>query len=348
MLMKRTFVLFFVAIAVGLFQTAIRAQILPPETSDSGLGGNNVIMGTILVSSGGRLQARVTVRLQTMTRGDRVTTTDENGNFAFRGLVSGDYTVVIDKEKDFEPATQPVSIIQLRGQPGQTYNTSIRLTPKTNAQPKPGVLDAAMASLPEAGQNLYKKAKELEASNDHTGAIEQLLQLTGQYPNFMLGFNELGVEYLRTGQLDKADAVLQTAIKLAPTMYLPKMNRGLVLVSLKRYADAEPVLREAEALNDQAGGVKYLLGTALANLGKFDDAEKELSAAVLMGGNEMMEAHRILAIIYSSRGDKKRAAAELETYLKINPTTPDAAQLQKVIQQLRGSGSPSGQTQKPQ
>jgi Flp pilus assembly protein TadD len=102
------------------------------------------------------------------------------------------------------------------------------------------------------------------------------------------------------------------------------MNRGIALVTMKRYADAEPVLRHARKINEQAAVVRYFLGQALANLGRFDEAEKELVAAVKLGGNEMKEAHRILAIIYSSRGDKKQAASELETYLKLSPNARDA------------------------
>lgn len=315
-------------------------QIVPGEGIDSGLGGANIISGTVYTPAG-RINTRVTIRLTTMTRGDRVGTTDENGNFIFRGLPSGSYTIVVDKEKDFEPFTQAVEIIQLRGSPPQTYSLSIRLKPKANTTPKPGILDASLAGLPERGRSLFQKAQELEVAGDHLGAIEQLLLLTSEFPSFILGFNELGVEYLRTNQLEKADAALQTAIKLGPEAFAPQLNRGMVLVSLKRYADAEPVLRSAKAINEQSGPVRYFLGQALANLGKFDEAEKELTTALSMGGKEMVEAHRILAIIYSSRGDKKRAAAHLEEYLKINPTAPDAAQLQKVLDGMRAETIPA-------
>jgi tetratricopeptide (TPR) repeat protein len=331
------------AIAV---QPKVYGQILPTETTDSGLGGGNLITGTVLVSNGVRMSRRITIRLQTTTRGDRITTTDERGNFAFRGLTSGDYTILIDKEKDFEPFAQAITILQVRGFPGQNYSMNIRLVPKANTQPKPGVLDAELTSLPERGKGLFDKAKELETVGDHPRAIEQLLLLTSEFPTFMMGFNELGVEYLRLNQLEKANAALQEAIKLQFDAFAPHMNRGIVLVNLKRYAEAEPVLREAKKLNEESGPVRYFLGTALANLGKFDEAEKDLSDAVSMGGSEMEEAHRILAIIYSSRGDKKRAAAELDTYLKLNPTAPDADQLKKVLAQLGGTpGQPA--TSKP-
>jgi tetratricopeptide (TPR) repeat protein len=319
-------------VSVGSF--AARAQIVPGEGMDSGLGGANIISGTVYTDTG-RVSTRITIRLTTMMRGDRVGTTDDRGNFVFRGLPAGTYTIVIDKEKDFEPFTQAVDIIQFRGSPPQTYTLSVRLKLKPGTLQKPAVLDASLATLPQAGRELFQKAQDLAKTGDNVGAIEQLLLLTTQFPNFMLGFNELGVEYLKTGQLEKADAALQTAVKLSPDAFGPQMNRGMVLVSLKKYEEAEPVLRNAKTMNDQSGAAHYFLGQALANLGKFDEAEKELTKAISMGGKEMMEAHRILAIIYSSKGDKKRAAVEIETYLKINPSAPDADQLRKALQQMK-------------
>jgi len=55
----------------------------------------------------------------------------------------------------------------------------------------------------------------------------------------------------------------------------------------------------------------------------------------------MKEAHRLLAIIYSAKGDKKRAAEQLETYLRLAPTTPDAEQIRNVIRQFKDSGAPT-------
>src|SRR5438034_5252257 len=167
-----------------------------------------------------------------MTGGDRVSSTDDNGNFAFRGVPSGNYTIVIDKEKEFEPFSQAVDIIQLLGSPPQTYSLNIRLTPKANVQPKPGVIDAAIANLPQRARDLFSKAQDLAKAGDHKGAVDQLVFLTAEFPNFMLGFNELGVEYMRLNDLAKADDALQPALKIESEASPSMMNRGMVLLSL--------------------------------------------------------------------------------------------------------------------
>ena len=326
-----------------VFVARVYAQGIPlgSAATDTGLGGVNTISGMILVSSGGRIERRVSVRLQSMTKGDRLTMSDEYGNFVFRGLPPGDYNIVIDKEKDFEPFLQNVSVIQPRGMPPQLYNLSVRLVHKAATVGKSGVINADIAKVPKPALALYNNAIELSKKDDRLGAIKELQAAVAEYPDFMLAYNEMGVQYLRLNELGKADEALQSALKIDPKAYMPMMNRAIVLFTMKRYTDAEPMLRRVvEMKNDQAVG-HYFLGQTLANLGKFEEAEKELTISVNLGGDEMKEAHRLLAILYSAKGDKTRAADELETYLRLAPTTPDAEQLRTVIRRLKGLDTPT-------
>jgi Tfp pilus assembly protein PilF len=325
------------------------AQGIPPGASstDTGLGGANTIGGTVLISTGQRAERRISIRLQTMTRGDRLTTTDEYGNFVFRGLPSGEYTIVIDKEKDFEPFVQPVTIIQPRGMPPQTYNLSLRLNLKPGTTTRPSVINAELAKIPKRALDMFNKAIEFAKTGETSEAIQQLQGAIAEYPEFMLAHNEMGVLYMKRNELQKADDSLQAAIKIEPKAFMPKMNRGIVLVMLKRYAEAETLLREVVKVKQDLAVGHYFLGQAVANLGNFDEAEKELLKAIELGGDEMKEAHRLLAIIYSSRGDKKNAITELETYLKLVPTTADAEQLRNVIQKLKGVDSSTSVQPKP-
>jgi tetratricopeptide (TPR) repeat protein len=325
-------------LAVIAFVISVRAQVfLPPGATDTGLGGGNAITGTILLPNGQRLQRRVTIRLQTMTKGDRVTTTDEYGKFAFRGLINGEYQIVIDKEKEFEPYRQSVDIRQFRGTPPQVYNLNIRLNAKEEIKPKPGVLNAELANVPERALAHFNTATEQAKKNEHQAAIEELKLAIKEYPTFMLALNELGVQYLKLNQPQNADEAFQAALKIDPDAFPALINRGIANVMMERYGEAVPILRKALKKNDQSAVGHYFLGQALANLGLFNDAEKELLASLMLGKEEMKEAHRILAIIYSARGDKKQAADHLEEYLKLAPNVADAEKLREKIRQLRES-----------
>lgn len=320
-----------------LFTLPALAQIssIPDSMSQTGLGGVNSIVGTVFGPSGRPIESRVRVQLSSMMSGSRTTTTNENGSFAFRGLPTGTYTISVEKEKEYEPTSHSVDIMTFRGSPPQTYTLNIRLALKVSAETKPTVLPAEFAGVPQPAIDLYTKALELAKSADHKGAVEQLQLAIANHPGFMLAHSELGVQYLRLNDVQKADESFQAALKISPDAFNPLVNRGMLLVTVKRFEEAELVLRKVVAIKNDSAVGHYFLGQALANLGKFDEAKRELSTAVKLGGEQMKEAHRILAIIYNAEGDKKRAATELETYLKLYPTAPDAEQLKKVIAQWK-------------
>lgn len=325
------------------FAGSVLAQIssIPDSMSQTGLGGANAIVGTVFGPSGRPVESRVRIRLASMTSGDRISNTNENGNFAFRGLPTGSYTISIEKEKEFVPTSHSVDVMQFRGSPPQTYTLNIRLELKARDEAKPGVLNAEFVNVPQTARVYYDNALEQGKKGDHPGAIEQLKLAIKEYPTFTLAFNELGVQYLKLNQLENAHEAFQGALNIDPKAFAPLMNRGIVLVRLKRYADAEAVLRNVVEMKKESAVGHYFLGQALANLGRFDEAEKELVTSVTLGGDEMKEAHRLLAIIYNVKGDKKRAAVELETYLRLAPKAADAEQLRQVILQLKGLAAPA-------
>lgn len=310
---------------------------LVSDSGDAGTGGNNTIVGNVYFPSGQSVDKLVRVRLNTMTRGDITTMTDDNGDFSFRRLAPGSYTVVIDGEKEYEPVTQQVTMVQPNRGAGQTYMVQIRLRLRGTSAFKPGVLSAEFANVPPRALAFYEKALEQAQAGNNKAAIEQLNQAISEYPSFMLAFNELGVRYLKLGQLEKANESLQSALRIAPDAFAPLMNHGIVLVLLKKFKEAEPELRSALQNKAESAVGHYYLGRALAYLNRFDEAEKELTRAVTLGGDEVKEAHRYLAGIYNNRGDSVRAIAELETYLRVAPTSPDAEHLRQLIQQLRSS-----------
>jgi tetratricopeptide (TPR) repeat protein len=323
--------------ALCFASSAMSQVLLPPGGVDTGLGGANAITGTVLLSTGQRLQSHVSVRLQTMTKGDRVAVTDDNGNFVFRQLPNGSYTVVIDKEKDYEPVRQVVDIRQFGGAPPQNYNLNIRLEVKGGATAKAGLLNAELANVPPNALASYQKALQSAQAGKNKEAIDQFKQAISEYPDFMLAYNELGVQYLAVGDLAKAEESLTAALKLKPDAFEPLMNYGITLVRLNRFSEAIPQLRAAIKQKEQSPVGHFYLGRALAYQQRYDDAIVELNLAIQLGGDQMKEGHRYLAAIYNQKGDKQRAISELETYLKLAPNSKDADHLREIIRDLRNS-----------
>lgn len=321
-------VLFLLLVAVR-----VSAQISPgaPPTDPFRTGAG--ISGMVLAPGGQRLSRRIVVRLRSMDQGDRVTTTDDKGNFSFNGVPRGDYVVIIDKEQDFEPYSENVSIMAA----GPSPYLSIRLRLKGDAKSGPAVLNAEFANVPARAMTFYQKAQEQAQTGNTKAAIEQLQKAIAEYPDFMLAFNELGVQYLRLGELAKADEALTKARKLAPDSATPLLTHGILLTLMRKFDLAVTELQTALKQKEQSANGHLYLGQALANLGRFGEAEVQLTRAIELGGDEVKDAHRFLGAIYFQRGERDKGVAEFETYLKLAPKAKDAEQVRQMIRQNKPS-----------
>lgn len=331
-------IVFYAALLLIWSVSTAVAQIsnIPDSMSQTGLGGINSIVGTVFGPSGRPMETRVRVRLSSMTSGDRYTNTNENGSFAFRGLPAGGYTVSVEKEKEYEPISETVDIIQFRGAPAQTYTLNIRLSFKQRGGEKNEVVNADLAGVPKPALERYNKGVELIKAGDRSGAVEQFKMAVSEHPEFALAYSELGIQYMRLDEAEKAAEAFRAAIKLKPEAFDPQMNLGAVYYAQKRFDDSVNILRGALKIKDDSATAHYYLGMSLANLGQFKEAETELLTSLKLGGDQLNEGRRVLSIIYASRGERKKAADELEKYLKAAPNAPDAEQLKATIKQFRG------------
>jgi tetratricopeptide (TPR) repeat protein len=155
------------------------------------------------------------------------------------------------------------------------------------------------------------------------------------HPNFGLALNELGVQYLKKGQLDKAAEMLQKVTQLSPEAPEPCLNYGIVLLQQKKFAEAEKQLREAVRKNEYAYTAHLYFGITLIYVKNYTEAEMELRKAVTIGGPKASQAHYYLGGLYWQTGKHQQAADELETFLKLEPKAANAEKLRNTIKELR-------------
>jgi tetratricopeptide (TPR) repeat protein len=213
----------------------------------------------------------------------------------------------------------------------------IQLRFKRVATMKPSVVDAEVAAAPKKAQQSYLKAHEAAVEGKHQDAVEKFLQAIDECPDFALAHAELGLAYMNLNELEKSDEHLSIALKLKPGSYDPTANRGIVLARLKKFAEAESLLRDALRIKDDSAVVHLYLGRALAGQKRLDEAEPEFQAAITMGGTKMVEAHRALANLHLQRGEDLKAISDLETYLAANPAAPDASKIRDTVKQIKDS-----------
>jgi Flp pilus assembly protein TadD len=176
---------------------------------------------------------------------------------------------------------------------------------------------------------------ESASRNETDKAIDNLKRAVDLHPDFALALNELGVQYLRKGQLDKAAEVLTKALQLAPEAPEPSLNYGIVLLQQKKFADAEKQLRDAVKKNENAFTAHLYLGITLIHFKNYAEAETELRKAVTLGGPKASQAHYYLGGLYWQTGSFKQAADELDMYLKLEPKAANAEKVRNTIKDLR-------------
>ena len=333
-LMRRAILL---AVTIGYSTALVTAQITGGinETTNTRHGGNNYIAGTIFAPDGFPINRRMRVKLNSPNWGDTIITTDERGQFVFSGVSSGTYTVIIDSEKEYQNVSQAVEIIRDKNIVPETYTVTIRLrevdSPKSTT--KPSVVNAANAGVPKKALEFYDKAAELARAKDYPGAIRELKLAVEEYPSYVSALSLIGMLHMRLNELDKADDAFKAALKIDPEAYEPLLNRSITLYKLSKFKDAESLLRKTLKVNAESAAAYYWLGRTLNKLGKNDDAEKAFLACTEKSPGEFKEAHRVLAAIYLDKGKPDHVVEQLEIYLKLVPTAPDAENLRMVLEQ---------------
>ncbi|HEV7644818.1 MAG TPA: tetratricopeptide repeat protein [Pyrinomonadaceae bacterium] len=309
---------------------------------NSGMNGNEQILGRVFFPKGDKSGVRPIVKLQSLSSPEITGMADQMGNFRFTHLRPDTYTVIVDGGEAYEKATETVFVgfsgsVPAQGNPGSyavpvVYETQFYLKYKHGA----ATPNIAPADVPAAAQELFSQALENARAGDHIKAIERLKAAILQAPEFALAYNELAAEYVKTGQADQAAQILKEAVEILPDDLALRLNYGIALLNQKKFAAAETELRLANQKNSaDLPAAGYYLGLALMNQQKIDEAQSVFESVIKNGGDKLALAHKYLGGIYWRNKHYREAADELEKYLKLEPKAADAVKIHSTIKELR-------------
>ena len=327
--------------AVFAFSLSARAQGVGSSRGLSSGDGNHTIQGRVYFPSGQAGNNKIVkVNLETTSSmGGASTATDQDGTFRFNSLRPGRYSVVVDAGKEYDAARETVDI-----DPGQMGDKQVNIQLRFKAG-----ADPALANVPKDALDLYEKGTAAAQKGNPKSAAEFFGKAVAAYPQFSLALSDLGVQYLKLQQMDKAAETFEALLKLKPNDALANLdlgialyNQGIALVNQQKLDDAqkkldgaEAHLREAIKLNSPGPSAHYYLGLTLVKFKAYDEAQKEFELAISNGGENLPQAHRYLGGLYQSAHRNKEAADELEKYLKLDPKAPDAEKIRSIIKDLR-------------
>lgn len=314
-----------------------------------GTGGKHKIQGRIYFPSGRRSDAAsMKVTLDSTSSERLFVMADLNGTFSFNSLAPGSYTLTVEAGDDYEVGREQVLIESMalrsrttpaselaRANVPRTFNVMISLQLKKSVAAKAAVISAALASVPNNAREAYASGLEAVRLGDGKKAIDELKRAVALYPSFPMALNELGVQYMKQGQVQQAAQALENGVRINPDDFHLRLNFGVALLNQRKFESAEEQLRFAVNRNSSSPTAHMYLGIVLAVQRKLEEANKELDIAIASHSNEVALAHRYLGGIYLEKREYKRAADQLETYLKLQPKAADSEVLQQKIKELR-------------
>ena len=322
-----------------LLAVSVSAQALGANRGDSaGTDGGRSIQGRIIFASGTTPATTIRITLETPYSGTRTTFADRDGGFTFNNLGAGPYQLTVNAGKEYELARESINI---EG-PAPVYQVPIYLRPNLES-------NSALAGVPKAAYDFYSKGTDAAAKGDTKKAVEMFEQAIKLHPTFTMALADLGMQYMRLGQMDKAVITYGALLKIKDTDAGAHLNLGIAYYNLsstsiaaknldeasQRLSDAEQHLTQAIKLNSRGPNAHYYLGLVFIRLRKYKEAQSEMELAISGGGENLAPAHKYLGGLYMSAKKNKEAADQLEKYLQLEPQATDAEKIRSTIKELR-------------
>jgi tetratricopeptide (TPR) repeat protein len=192
-------------------------------------------------------------------------------------------------------------------------------------------------SIPQSARDAYREANRKLQNRDVEGATAQLKRAVELAPQFSAAWNHLGTIAYQTKRYEEAEGYFRKALEVDVEAYEPLVNLGGVLVTLERFEEAWNYNLHAVLKRPTDALAQSQLGMTYFGLKRMELAEKYLLEAVRLDAGHFSHPQLMLAEIYLRRGQKEKAAAMLEDFLRHHPDWVGAAQMREVIAKLRGS-----------
>lgn len=158
-------------------------------------------------------------------------------------------------------------------------------------------------------------------------------------PLYVSAYNELAAVEIAERHYPEAETLLRKAVEIDPGAPHALSNLGLALNYQGRHADALEPLRKALQLRPRWVAPKVFLGIALLETGDVTSAEGYLQQGTSASGLEEAMAYLYLGKLHVIKGEREKAIAAWENYLRRDPDSMNAVNVREMLLRLRAAGS---------
>jgi Tfp pilus assembly protein PilF len=259
---------------------------------------------------------------------------DHHGDFHFRNLAPGNYTVAVVRDGMGEVRRTVVVSSAVAGNSGVVhaiipYNSTVAA-----ANPAAGTVSVHQVSIPRHAAAKYADAQRRLAGRDPEGAVRSLEEAVSIAPEYSAAWNTLGVIAFQNGDDSRAQDFFRRSLEADPAGFEPLVNLGGALLKKGSATDALPFNQRAVHDRPEDALANVQLGMNYFKLGRFDEAEPYLLAAKRLDRAQFSQPQIFLAEIYARRGNRAAAIRELEDVLEIRPDGPLSPSIRRNLAQL--------------
>ncbi len=288
-------------------------------------GVEGEISGTVLLEADKRPASQVAVKLKSRVAGVfRSVLTDFEGHFQVQNLPRGTYDIAVDEE-GYEAAQSSAQldgpsaklVVYLKGKSAPIRQSSYTVSVRE-------------LKIPGRAQDEFQKGLQRLAKNDPAGSLSHFTKASQAFPAYFEAYYNIGVAEMTLGHRDEAIKAFQTAIDLSGGRYAKaEFGYGYLLCQEGRPVEAEKIIRRGLEVEDASPQGYVILGQALKQLNRLDEAEKSVREALLRNPN-YAGAYLVLSDVAESKGEYRAEIEDLDTFLKLQPNGPRSELARKV------------------
>jgi tetratricopeptide (TPR) repeat protein len=253
------------------------------------------------------------------------TTTDERGRWSIIGLRAGVWTFTA-QAPGFVPSQGKARVQTLASNPPVDFTLARGATPPAGSA-LAGVDTKELQKDLEAAEALY-------TAGHYEEAIAAYRAILAKAPALTLVNLQIGNAYRQMKQLDRALEAYEQVLKAKPDDERAVVAIGMTSLEKGDLDTAETMLANAAAARGASREVFYALGEVKFARNQPDEAARWYARAHEADPNWGKPLFK-LGLVALNRGDKIEAAKFFERLLAVDPASPEAAQAQAVLEQLK-------------
>lgn len=285
----------------------------------------------------GKPASRVTVQLTGALGLSQQAATDDQGQYELFNIPSGRFTLSVVNPDDPSQTSDPVSVDTSRVA-GQRVLVHLHLKKPVSVAaaetPDPVVTVREMTEkIPPKARKAYEEGLREKARGRLDRAEAKLNTAIRLYPGYFQALTARGELFLSRGRCREALEDFGEALIHYPNHGPALRGSGYCLLEQNRLQESIRNLEEAIRIEPGHHDAHLFLGIALLATNQGPGAEENLRRALNLDSRRAVTAHIYLAQLYAAAQNYRAAAQEINAYLDAQPNAPNAARLR--AQQLQ-------------